>query len=223
MIAVSVNVVSDLPLLFMPLQMLWINFVTNGVQDIALAFEPGKGNELDRPPRSRDEGLLSNVLWIRTGLCGLWMATAILVVFHVMITQGASVTLTRTMSLTLLVLFNFFMSISARSETIPIWRLNPLDNRFLLIAAIGALLLHAAAMYIPGGSGLLGMVPLDGGQWLVCWLIAITVLVFCEGDKAVRSWLRSRGHSPRSGLQAVGHRAHRSVAAVLGHESSPAE
>ena len=216
MIAVAINVIADQPLLFMPLQLLWINLVTNGVQDIALAFEPGQGDELTRPPRPQDEGLLSRTLWIRTAVCGAWMAMCLLVLFQVMPTDGAAVGTARTMALTLLVLFNFFMSMSARSETIPVWRLNPLGNRFLLYAAFGALALHAGAMYAPAVAPVLGVVPLNAWQWGLCWLIALSVLIFSEGDKVIRAALLRRGFGVKSGLRATGRKARRRVARMLG-------
>jgi Ca2+-transporting ATPase len=209
-------VIAEMPLLFMPLQMLWINFVTNGVQDIALAFEPGQGDELSRPPRKASEGLLSAAMWARTAVCGLWMAICILVMFRVMIDNGYDETTARTMALTLLVLFNFFMSMSARSENISIFRLNPLRNPFLLIAAVLALIVHASVMYIPAAAAVLGVGPLSATEWLVCWALGLSVLVFSEGDKLIRTLMAKYGyHGARSGLRAAGHKARRGVLRLL--------
>lgn len=211
MIAVGVNVIADMPLLFLPLQMLWINFVTNGVQDIALGFEPGDGDELNSPPRSASEGLLSFTLWARLAVCGLWMATCILVLFHVCVSQGMDLTQARTLVLTLLVLFNFFVAMSARSQNKLIIQLNPLDNKFLLLASIVALFIHAGGMYLPALAGVLGMAPLSLSQWGLCLAVSLSVLVFSEGDKLIRQLLARHGHSPRSALR----HTRRSIAAML--------
>ncbi|MCI1223058.1 MAG: HAD-IC family P-type ATPase [Bifidobacterium subtile] len=216
MIAVGINVIAEMPLLFTPLQMLWINFVTNGVQDIALAFEPGQGDELSRPPRKASEGLLSMAMWARTAVCGLWMAICILVMFRVMLDGGYEETTARTMTLTLLVLFNFFMSMSARSENISIFRLNPLRNPFLLVAAVLALVVHATVMYIPAAAAVLGVGPLSAMEWLICWALALSVLVFSEGDKLIRALMAKFGYTgARSGLRAAGHKARRGVLRLL--------
>lgn len=187
MLAVAVNVMSDQPLLFLPLQMLWINMVTNGVQDIALGFEDGDGTELDMPPRSGSEGLLGRRLWARLAVSGLWMAVSVLAVFGLTLKHGAPVDQARTMALTALVLFNFFVAMSARSETRPIISLNPFGNPFLLIAGFAALGVHALAMYIPWSAALLGMAPLTGMQWLTCLGVGVTVLIVCEGAKIAGS------------------------------------
>jgi Ca2+-transporting ATPase len=219
MLAVGVNVIAEMPLLFTPLQMLWINVVTNGVQDVALAFEPGQGDELDQPPRRASEGLLSSVLWGRVAVCGTWMALCILVVFRTMLDHGYEEGVARTMALTLLVLFNFFMAMSARSERISVLRVNPLRNPFLLVASVVALIVHAAAMYVPAAAHVLGMIGLSGGQWVVCWLIGASVLVLSEGDKLIRSMLRRRGYDrARWGLRAAGLKARRGISRMIGAE-----
>ncbi len=63
-------VVLGLPLPFIPAQILWINLVTNGMQDVALAFEPAEKEVLNRPPRPKDEGIFSRLLIQRTILVG---------------------------------------------------------------------------------------------------------------------------------------------------------
>lgn len=215
MIAVGVNVIAEEPLLFLPLQMLWINFVTNGVQDIALGFEPGDGDELQAPPRSPNEGLLSRVLWARLAVCGLWMATCILVLFRTSLDKGMDLTVARTMALTLLVLFNFFIAMSARSEKKLIIQLNPLDNKFLMVASFVALGIHAGAMYLAPVAGVLGMAPLTGTQWLTCLVIGLTALIFSEGDKLVRSFLARHGRGQDGGASHLRH-VRRSTAGLLG-------
>ena len=215
MIAVGVNVISEEPLLFLPLQMLWINFVTNGVQDIALGFEPGNGDELESPPRSSGEGLLSRVLWARLAVCGLWMATCILVLFRLNINAGMDLAHARTIALTLLVLFNFFVAMSARSENRLIFQLNPLDNTFLLVASFVALGIHAGAMYLAPVAGVLGMAPLSASQWLICLVIGLTVLIFSEGDKMVRAFLAKRGIDTSGRPKGHLHHVRRRIAGMI--------
>jgi hypothetical protein len=65
------------PLLMLPAQLLWLNLVTNGLQDVALAFEPGEPDVLDRPPpRDRDEGMLTPPAVVAHRAGGLVMAPA---------------------------------------------------------------------------------------------------------------------------------------------------
>src|SRR5690606_31337588 len=104
LIAVSTNVIAQGPLLFLPVQMLFLNMVTNGLQDFALAFEPPEGDELSRPPRRRGEGVLSRALWFRTVVVGVWMAVAILTTFLWALEHGYPEERARTLAITLFVL-----------------------------------------------------------------------------------------------------------------------
>jgi P-type Ca2+ transporter type 2C len=77
-LAILAALTLGLPLPFLPAQILWLNLVTNGLQDVALAFEPGERDVLKRPPRGKDEGIISRLLWERTVLAGFVMAAGTL-------------------------------------------------------------------------------------------------------------------------------------------------
>ena len=188
LVAVTVNLFEANPLIFLPVQMLWVNIVTSGVQDVALAFEPGEGDELLQRPRDRREGLLSRRMWVRTILTGLWMAVGLLVCYRVMLGLDRPLEEARTMTLTLLVAFSFFQVLNARAERRSILRTDPTSNPFLLVAALAALVLHFTVTMVPAVSGILGLTPLSPLQWLVCYLAGTTVLLLVETDK----WLARR-------------------------------
>lgn len=190
--AVSVNVMSDLPLLFLPVQLLWINIVTNGVQDIALAFEPGEGDELRRKPRNRDEGLLSAVLWWRTGLVGVWIAVSMLLMFHWAIQAGYELEHARTLAITLFVMCNFYLVMTARSERSSFFRLRPFANPLLFSASFLALFLHWGTMHWPPSAGILGFTPLSWTEWLACVVLGSAVFFVVEVDKFIRRVIDKR-------------------------------
>jgi cation-transporting ATPase F len=72
--AILTGLLVQWPLPFLPAQILWLTLVTNGLQDVALAFEPGEAGIAKRRPRPRGEGIISAVLWQRTVLAGVVMA-----------------------------------------------------------------------------------------------------------------------------------------------------
>lgn len=186
MVGVAVSVFLESPVLLLPVQVLWINVVTNGLQGLALAFEPGEGGELARPPRPRGEGILSRALWGRVVVTGLWMAAAILLTFHWALENGYDLDRARTLTLTLFVLFNFFQSGSARAEHRSLFTVSPFSNPFLLLTAIGSLLLQWGAMTWPPSAEVLSLVPLAPAEWLACAVLASTVLVIVELEKLGR-------------------------------------
>lgn len=130
------------PLIFLPVMMLWLNIVTNGLQDVALAFEPGEGDELQQQPRRAGEGILDRTMWLRTVLTGVWMAVVTLVVFDRAVLAGDSVEHARTLALTAMVAMNFFQVLNARTERRSTFTVSLGRNPFLLGASVGALVLH---------------------------------------------------------------------------------
>lgn len=192
-VAVALSVLADQPLLFLPVQMLWINLVTNGVQDLALALEPAEGDELSRPPRPRSEGMLSRTLWFRMLITGTWMAAGVLATFAWALRTGLGIEHARTLALTAFVLFSFFQAMSSRAEYRSVFRLNPLRNKFLLWSSLAALSLQWLAMNWPLAADLLSMTPLTAQEWLACALVGSTVLVIVEAEKFARRWFHRRG------------------------------
>lgn len=188
LVAVTLSVFAETPLLFLPVQMLWMNVVTNGVQDIALAFESGEGDELRRPPRPASEGLLSRTLWFRAGITGAWMALAVILTFIVELHAGYPEIHARTMALTMFVMLSFFQVFSSRAEVKSLFQLRLLANKPLLYTSLGALALHWAVMIWPVSAALLELTPLTVWEWLLCAAVGSTVLLIVEAEKAVRRW-----------------------------------
>jgi Ca2+-transporting ATPase len=188
LLAVAINTVSGLPLLFLPIQVLWINVVTNGLQDVALAFEPAEGGELKRPPRSSREGLLSRILWIRIAVSGFWMGLCILLSFRIALDMGYDDTHARTLALTVFVALNFFQVGNARTEYRSLFSFSPFSNTLLLITAVGSLLLQWGAMSWSVSKNLLSLTPLTFTEWAWCLGVGASVLVLVEAEK----WWRRR-------------------------------
>ena len=186
-LCLALNVLMDQPLLFLPVQILWINLVTSGIQDIALALEPAEGDELRRAPRRSDEGVLSRTLWIRTVVTGVWMGIWVLLTFTWALGQGYEVEHARTLAMTVFVLFNFFQIGSARAEYRSALTLNPLRNKPLVLTAIGAIAMLWAVSVWPPAANLFGLVPLNLWEWAGAGALAFSVFVIVELEKLVRA------------------------------------
>ncbi|MDI2098659.1 cation-translocating P-type ATPase [Ruicaihuangia caeni] len=185
-VALSINLILDQPLIFLPVQILWINLVTCGIQDIALALEPAEGRELHRPPRSRTEGVLSRTLWIRTFVTGVWMGAFVVLVYGWALHQGYDDQRARSLAMVTFVLFNFFQVGSARAEYKSLFALSPFRNKVLLATAVGAVVLLWAVMSWPVSAELLGLTQLSWAEWLGAGAVASTVLIIVELEKLAR-------------------------------------
>lgn len=175
-----------LPIPFVPAQLLWINLVTNGLQDVALAFEPGEKDVINRPPRNPRESIMSRLLIERTFTVGLVISIGIVYVFMDAIRDGLSLERARTISMTTLVFFQFFQAWNSRSEYISIFRISPFSNPFLLYSMIGSFLAQMAVLYIPGLQWIFRTEPLSLMDWAEIAIVSLSVVLVVEIDKYLR-------------------------------------
>jgi magnesium-transporting ATPase (P-type) len=199
-LAILAAVAAGWPLPMLPAQILWLNLVTNGVQDIALAFEPAEPGVIDRAPRPRREGIVSRVLWQRILLSGVVMAAGTLAMFRWVLDSTGSLIQAQSVALTTMVIFQAIHAGNARSETTSALRISPFSNRMLLIAVLGAVGLHMAALHLPFTQYVLRVEPIRIEAWIPMLLIGLTVLIAVEIDK----WVRRRPGVPTGGGATIG-------------------
>jgi magnesium-transporting ATPase (P-type) len=172
-----------LPLPLIAVQLLWLNLVTNGIQDVALAFEPAEGDELSRPPRSPKEAIFNRLMIERVVVSALVIGIVAFLLFQWLLTRGFSLDEARNGTLLLMVLFENVHVFNSRSETLSSFRHNLLRNKILLIGTVAAQLVHIAAMYTPWIKDVLHIQPVSFGFWLELLGLALTVLVAMELHK----------------------------------------
>jgi magnesium-transporting ATPase (P-type) len=188
-LTVGIAVLAGLPLPLLPVQLLWLNLVTNGIQDVGLAFERGTGDELQAPPRSSREPVFDRLMLQRGVLAGLWMALLGLAFFIFQLGAGRPVEEARNALLLLMVLMQNVDAVNARSEVVPVLRL-PWRNNPLLLGGIAlALALHVAALHLPVLQSVLAVMPPGPADWVILPGLALSLLALMEGQKY---WRRRR-------------------------------
>ena len=180
-----------IPIPLVAVQLLWLNLVTNGIQDIALAFEPEEGDELNHPPRSPKETIFNRLMIERVVLAALVIGTIAFTVFQWFLMQGYSIEQARNYTLLLMVLFENVHVFNCRSEKRSALFHNPLRNPLLLIGTFTAQIIHIAAMYIPGLNQVLHIEPVPFEHWMYLLGIASSVFVVMEIHKFIRTLIRN--------------------------------
>jgi Ca2+-transporting ATPase len=179
--------VAGLHLPYLPAQILWLNLVTNGFQDVALAFEPGEKGVLKRRPRPARERILSALMIQRTILMGSFMGFGTFAIYYLELVSGVPVESARSVALTTMVFFQFYQALNCRSETLSVLEMNPLSNPFLFVSIIGAFFAHLAVLYVPALQYIFRTVPLDWNQWFLVIISSFTILLIVELDKFIRA------------------------------------
>jgi Ca2+-transporting ATPase len=192
-VSILIAMALDIPIPYVAAQLLWINLVTNGLQDVALAFEPGEKNVIKRKPRRLKEGIMSRLMYERSLLAGLIISAGVIFNFVSALEDGVSLERARTVAVTTMVLFQFFQAWNSRSELQSVFTLNPLSNPFLFYSMVAATLAQIAVVYVPALQWVFRTESLSGADWVQVVLIALTVVVAIEVDKAIRRQKKTVG------------------------------
>ncbi len=187
----ALALISGQPIPLLAVQLLWLNLVTNGIQDIALAFEPAEGGELDRPPRPPREPIFNRLMIERVIIAASVIGIVAFFVFQWLLQRGYSIEEARNGTMLLMVLFENIHVFNSRSETKSAFFHNPLRNPFLLIGTVSAQLIHIAAMYMPWISDVLQIQPVSIELWTELLIMATSVL----GVSEIHKWWRSHHYS----------------------------
>lgn len=202
-ILLGLAITTGTPLPLLPVQLLWLNLVTNGIQDVALAFEPGEGDALHRRPRSPREPIFNQLMIVRTLIAAIVIGGVGFGTFHWLLGQGYSMNAARNGLLLLMVLFENIHIGNCRSEQRSAFQIPLLRSPILLIGAVSAFALHVVMMYWPIGQRLLNTEPVTPDLWGRMILLSLTVLAAIEMHKfLLGQWQQHRRHAqPQNSLE----------------------
>ena len=180
------SVVVGLPIPLLAVQLLWLNVVTNGIQDVALAFEPAEGDEMRRRPRPPDEAIFNRLMVERVLLSAAVMSGLALTVYTWVLGQTDDVATARNYVVLLMVLLENVFVFCVRSERRSALNHDPRRNLPLVLGTVGAQAIHIAAMHLPLTQSVLGLAPIPLAHWAVLLALSLTLLAAVEGHKAWR-------------------------------------
>lgn len=184
-IALTVNLLIGGPIILLPVHILWINLLTDGVSAVALGLEGGEPEQMQRPPLAPDERVLTSEGILTLAAFGIYMALAALFMFYAFLEQGEA--LARTMAFTTLVVCQELAVFAFRSDRRSALGLGLLSNPWLMTAVLGMLGLQALALYWPPLQTLLGTVPLGLNELGYVAVAALPVILVPTLFKAVQS------------------------------------
>lgn len=185
-VSILISQLLKLPLPYLPSQLLWINLVTNGLQVLTLAFEPGEKGIIERPPRSPKEGIMSKLLIQRTLLVGTLISFGVIGNYLLALRSGDSLEQARTVAVTTMVFFQFFQAWNSRSESRSIFHMRAMSNPFLFFGMVASVFAHLAVIYVPALQWVFRTVPLALIEWGEILSVSTTIIVAVEIDKWVR-------------------------------------
>lgn len=152
------------PVVLLPIQILFVNLLTDGLPAMALGLDPAEDGVMHRPPRNPKEGVFSDGLGFTVAVRGVAIALSTLASFSVLWGQTGDLTLARTGALFTLIFTQLMNVFECKSETLPFWKIHLGNNKKLILAALSSLTCLILVMALPVFQGIFhtGMLPLTG-------------------------------------------------------------
>ena len=182
-IEITICTLLGLPLPFLPIHILWVNLVTDGLPAVALSVDPKDPDLMRYPPRNPDEGLLSR-FWRFILFAAIIDFISDFVPFLWVYGVTGDPVQARTVAFTSIVFFEFFLSYQCRSETHHIFALGwkgLTANKMLFVSVVVSLVLQFAIVYLPPLQKLFHVAPLTPFQLGLCVLGSLTAFLILPG------------------------------------------
>eukprot|EP00162_Nutomonas_longa_P013152 comp21434_c1_seq1/m.46443 comp21434_c1_seq1/g.46443 ORF comp21434_c1_seq1/g.46443 comp21434_c1_seq1/m.46443 type:complete len:322 (-) comp21434_c1_seq1:115-1080(-) len=196
-----------MPEALIPVQLLWVNLVTDGLPATALGFNPPEKDIMKQKPRSAKDPIVNGWLFIRYLVIGVYVGLAVvggfaywymyypggpmvswkeLSTFHTCVGDKCAiyhapfVFRASTISLSILVLIEMFNAFNSVSENQSILVMSPFVNGWLILAVILSMLLHFAILYIPFLANVFSVAPLNLEEWKIVFWFSLPIIAIDE-------------------------------------------
>jgi Ca2+-transporting ATPase len=192
-----------LPVPLLPIHILWINLVTDGLPALALSMEPAEGDLMKRPPRHPEESVFAHGLGYHALWVGFFMGALVLgVQAYGMEMDGGR---WQTMVFTVLCLTQLGHVLAIRSETQSLFTQGLFSNKPLLLAVALAFVLQVGTIYLPFLNPVFHTQPLTLSEFVFVLAVSSLVFIAVECEKWVKRSVYRREEKKRGIVKQAGH------------------
>ncbi len=195
-IAIFVNILLGGPLILLPVQILWMNLVTDGLTAVALGLEPAEKGIMQRPPHSVNAPFLQLRGTVMILLLGGYIGGGSLWLFHHYLDMGLpgtqAVALAQTVAFTGIIILEKMNVFNYRSLHAPMPVIGFFSNPWVIGAWALTVSAQVAAVYVPFLQDALHTVPLRMEDWLLIFEVAVPIFIVVELYKAFEWWVLKR-------------------------------
>lgn len=165
-------VIIGLPLPLIPIQILWMNLVTDGLPAIALGVDPLDPEAMSRKPRRPREGVFSEGLGLKIASQGIIIGICTICAFMIALALSGEIQKARTVAFTCLVMAQLIYVFHCRSEYHRLSETDLRTNPYLIGAVAISGAMQLLAVYLPVAQGVFHTVALDGLDWIIIFLLS---------------------------------------------------
>jgi Ca2+-transporting ATPase len=178
-VAIAGAIFIGLPYPLIPIQILWVNLVTDGLPALALGLDPAEKDIMQTPPRDPKEGIFSGKMGFNIFSQGIFIGLLSLSAFYIGI-SFYSLEIARTMAFATLSFSQLAQSLNARSEKFSIFRIGLFTNLYLIMAILISGFLQFLVMIIPSLRVIFKTVWLDLNQWWIVIILSLAPILYVE-------------------------------------------
>ncbi len=184
-VAIFLNIVLGGPLILLPVQILWMNLVTDGLTALALGVEPAESTLMQRRPRDPSSPILSRRGILTIAALGTYIGLVTLLLFQYYLRSGdpSKVAVASTVAFTGIILIEKVNVLNFRALNSPLNTVGYFSNLWILVAISSTIGLQAAAVYVPFLQQALHTVPLGLSDWALIVVISIPIFLVSESAK----------------------------------------
>lgn len=182
-VAIAGGLMMNLPLVLLPLQILWINLVTDGVAALAIGAEPAESDIMKQQPRDIDRPVLDRRAMLMISVIGIWIGLLTLFVF--VRSFEAHIDEARTMAFTGIIIFELINVLNFRSFRWNLHNIGILSNPYILVALVASVAIQVAVIYLPWFQVFLSTVPLPFTDWIILAALGLPLLFAGEFYKYI--------------------------------------
>ena len=182
------SIASSLPMPLVAIQLLWLNFVTDGFQDVALSYEKGEKNIMKRKPISPNDSIFNRELFSEVLFSGLLIGIIVFGVWYILIEKmKMDISLARGYIMVLMVFIQNIHLFNCRSETRSAFNVPTTGNPLIVLTIVCSIGLQILVVQIPGLSNLLKTKPIPYQHVIILMLLSFIILVVMEIYKKIKN------------------------------------
>ena len=175
-----------------PVQLLWLNLVTDSLPALALGVEPVEEGVMEQPPRAAGESLFNRKFSFRLAWQGIMVGGLTLTAYFLGFTRlaqpGMEGAVANTMAFATLTMCQLFHAFNVRSEEHSLFTQGLLSNPAMNRAFLAGMVMQLSVLLIPPLQGVFSVTPMDGRQWFWVLALAMAPIPVCELTKALNRW-----------------------------------
>lgn len=173
----------DIPLL--AIQLLWLNIVTDGLQDVALSFEKAEDDIMNEKPRNTKESLFSKDLMLEVCILGISISMVIFLTWKTLIDNKVNITTSRAIIMMLMVFIQNVNVFNCRSEKRTIFKESLIDNPLIIITVLSSIFLQILMSEISITAAFLKVTPLPLATIFKLLLLSLVIILIFEIYKLI--------------------------------------